>query len=145
MKFIAENLYRTATVLVPATNNQTICKCFLYTLLLLLLSKFLFFSNLQKKETTVPDLSLENCRLSNISECALTSEKDAFLVTIYNPLSRPVDYFVRLPVQNTSYTVLDPNGDQVLTQVHQFHQRKAKDRKRDLIYSNFLDNINLRA
>lgn len=72
---------------------------------------------MQKKSESSPNLGLENCRLRNISECAISSERNTFLVTVYNPLSRPVDYYVRLPVKNTSYTVLDPQGAEVLTQL----------------------------
>lgn len=32
-------------------------------------------------------------------------------MTIYNPLSRPVSQYIRLPVTGSSYTVTDPNGN----------------------------------
>lgn len=57
-----------------------------------------------------PALSFSNCLLTNVSSCPLTENLDTFLVTIYNPLSRPVSKYVRLPVSGTSYIVTDPDG-----------------------------------
>ncbi|XP_018323357.1 lysosomal alpha-mannosidase-like [Agrilus planipennis] len=49
----------------------------------------------------------------NISECALTEKETNFVVTIYNPLSRPVDHYVRLPVLDVKFIVLDPEGKSI--------------------------------
>lgn len=57
-----------------------------------------------------PALSFNNCLLTNVSSCSLTETLDTFLVTVYNPLSRPVSKYIRLPVTGTSYTVKDPSG-----------------------------------
>lgn len=57
-----------------------------------------------------PALSFNNCLLSNISSCPQTETLDTFLVTVYNPLSRPVSKYIRLPVTGTAYNVTDPDG-----------------------------------
>lgn len=39
------------------------------------------------------------CHLRNITECAFTEDNDeAFVANVYNPLARPVNKFVRVPV-----------------------------------------------
>lgn len=40
-----------------------------------------------------------------------------FTVILYNPLSRRVSWFVRLPVNGTSYAVSDPQGQPVPSEV----------------------------
>lgn len=40
-----------------------------------------------------------------------------FVVVIYNPVGRPVDHWVRLPVVGGSYQVTGPDGKTVQTQV----------------------------
>lgn len=61
-----------------------------------------------------PALNFNNCLLTNVSSCLQTESLDTFLVTVYNPLSRPVSKYVRLPVTGTAYTVTDPNGKKTL-------------------------------
>lgn len=63
------------------------------------------------------DLNFTTCRLLNVSQCEFTETQDSFVVTLYNPLSRPVTKFVRLPVQNSNYTVHDPNGNLLPSQL----------------------------
>ncbi|KAJ8263830.1 hypothetical protein GJAV_G00141780, partial [Gymnothorax javanicus] len=50
------------------------------------------------------------CESLNISVCPLTESSKEFSVTMYNPLSRPVTWAVRLPVNGTRYSVTDPKG-----------------------------------
>lgn len=57
-----------------------------------------------------PNLPLESCLLLNISQCDISESNKNFVVTVYNPLSRPVSHYVRLPVSGKAYTVTDPNG-----------------------------------
>lgn len=57
-----------------------------------------------------PKLPLQSCLLLNISECDVSEKSNFFVVTLYNPLSRPISRYVRLPVTGKSYTVTDPNG-----------------------------------
>ncbi|CAH1405830.1 unnamed protein product [Nezara viridula] len=61
---------------------------------------------------------LQSCLLLNISSCEPTEKSKRFVVTLYNPLSHKVDYLVKIPVaKDSSYTVLSPRGDEVLTQM----------------------------
>lgn len=57
-----------------------------------------------------PALNFKNCLLTNVSSCPHSEVLDTFLVTVYNPLSRPVSKYVRLPVTGTAYAVTDPDG-----------------------------------
>ncbi|XP_050429142.1 lysosomal alpha-mannosidase-like isoform X2 [Adelges cooleyi] len=60
----------------------------------------------------------ETCDLLNISVCAISEQSEQFVLTLYNPLSRPVTEFARLPVlDNTEYDVVDPQGNNLTTQI----------------------------
>ncbi|KAI4469648.1 alpha-mannosidase [Holotrichia oblita] len=71
----------------------------------------------QNPQLDVPELNFQSCLLANISECKITEESDKFVVTVYNPLSRNVTHYVRLPVTGTAYKVLDYNGNPIVTQL----------------------------
>lgn len=64
-----------------------------------------------------PQLQLRSCPLTNISQCDITESSDNFIVSVYNPISRPKSHFVRLPVTGSTYTVRDPSGAEIPTQV----------------------------
>ncbi|XP_053232372.1 lysosomal alpha-mannosidase [Podarcis raffonei] len=57
------------------------------------------------------------CTYLNISVCLLTEVASTFMVIVYNPLARPVGWNVRLPVNGSHYSVLDPSGQAVLNEV----------------------------
>ncbi len=61
------------------------------------------------------------CHLSNITECAFTEQaKDNYVVTLYNPLARPVSKYVRLPVAVHTAGALKvraPNNEVVVSQL----------------------------
>lgn len=61
----------------------------------------------EAKNYTIPYTS---CLLKNISQCDLTETARNFVISIYNPLSRVIDYYVRVPVTKGQYTVLSPDG-----------------------------------
>lgn len=53
----------------------------------------------------------------NISQCEVSEQFEQYLLTLYNPLSRPVTEFVRLPIPSeTAYDVIDSNGDKLIIQ-----------------------------
>lgn len=54
---------------------------------------------------------MTSCLLANISICE-TAKKDKFLITVYNPLSRSVNHYVRLPVDGTNYKITGPDGEE---------------------------------
>lgn len=58
----------------------------------------------------VPAIPFTSCPLLNISQCEWTENQYSFVITVYNPLSKPVTKFVRVPVTNSSYSVRDPKG-----------------------------------
>lgn len=59
----------------------------------------------------------KTCHLLNISQCEISEQTEQFILTLYNPLSRPVTEFVRLPIPSeTAYNVADPNGQQLTVQ-----------------------------
>ncbi|KAK6168980.1 hypothetical protein SNE40_020119 [Patella caerulea] len=64
-------------------------------------------------QTSVKPPQQEFCYNLNISECSSTENSKQFVVNVYNPLSRHVTYWVRLPVSSTPYTVTDPNSQQL--------------------------------
>lgn len=64
----------------------------------------------EKDEDPHPAIPFKNCLLLNVSSCPETEALDSFMVTVYNPLSRPVSKYVRLPVTGTAYSVKDPDG-----------------------------------
>ncbi|VVC31552.1 Hypothetical protein CINCED_3A003390 [Cinara cedri] len=64
-----------------------------------------------------PSPARETCHLLNISQCHVSERYEQFVVTLYNPLGRPVNEFVRLPVSSeTAYSVVDPGGQRLTVQ-----------------------------
>ncbi|XP_030638691.1 lysosomal alpha-mannosidase [Chanos chanos] len=57
------------------------------------------------------------CEGLNISVCPLTESSQKFTMTVYNPLGRAVTWSVRLPVNGTAYSVIDPRGKSVASEV----------------------------
>jgi lysosomal alpha-mannosidase len=81
-----------------------------------------FFSKLiahkvQPGAPRVVAVPLKSCLLLNISQCDISEDSSRFVVTVYNPLSHPVSHYVRVPVLGSSYTVQDPTGKQLKTQL----------------------------
>lgn len=60
------------------------------------------------------DLELETCLLANVSVCPI-SQSNEFIAAIYNPLSKSVSHYVRLPVQSSAVKVEGDNGIPLLT------------------------------
>lgn len=50
------------------------------------------------------------CKLLNVSQCAVTETQSRFVATIYNPRSQEQTVYIRLPVTDGVYAVLDPDG-----------------------------------
>lgn len=61
-------------------------------------------------EEPAPAIPFTSCPLLNISQCDSSENQDSFVVTIYNPLSKPVTKFVKVPVTSSNYSVRDPTG-----------------------------------
>lgn len=59
---------------------------------------------------SLPEIDFNSCLLANVSQCTITEELDNFVITVYNPLSREVNHYVKVPVTGTAYKVYDYNG-----------------------------------
>lgn len=57
------------------------------------------------------------CENLNISVCSITETSPKFTVTVYNPLGRSVLWPVRLPVNGSHFSVTDPQGKTIDSQV----------------------------
>ncbi|XP_027845178.2 lysosomal alpha-mannosidase-like isoform X1 [Aphis gossypii] len=67
--------------------------------------------------TGIETTGCKTCHLLNISQCEVSEHSEQFVLTLYNPLSRPVTEFVRLPIAaETAYTVVDPSGQSLTVQ-----------------------------
>ncbi|XP_044269447.1 lysosomal alpha-mannosidase-like isoform X2 [Tribolium madens] len=66
---------------------------------------------LKKDASSDINLNLETCLLSNVSICEIT-KSDRFVVSVYNPLERPVTHYVRVPVPDGSYKITGPDGEE---------------------------------
>ncbi|KAG8221969.1 hypothetical protein J437_LFUL007810, partial [Ladona fulva] len=63
-------------------------------------------SNEESQENVVAaNLDITSCLLTNISQCDISEGAEPFIVTVYNPLSRVVHKYVRLPVSGAAYSV----------------------------------------
>lgn len=52
---------------------------------------------------------LVSCLLANMTICPQSNQEN-FVVIVYNPLSRNVSYYVKVPVNSTLFRILDPEG-----------------------------------
>ena len=59
----------------------------------------------------------EFCRQLNLTQCRVSEASPRFVVTAYNPLVRPVDRFIRIPVATRGYDVFAPDGSKLVAQV----------------------------
>ncbi|CAG2173918.1 unnamed protein product, partial [Oppiella nova] len=53
------------------------------------------------------------CDALNITDCSLTETNDRIAVTVYNPIARPVEHYIRVPVVDAKYEVFDEKGQAV--------------------------------
>ncbi|RZC14230.1 lysosomal alpha-mannosidase-like, partial [Asbolus verrucosus] len=94
---------------------------------------------LKKRPNDKIDLKLKTCLLANVSICETTTN-DRFVVAVYNPLSRSVTHYVRLPVDGTNYKITGPNGEEeydIFDSLHKFDyvQEKSKPNSKELIFA----------
>ncbi|GJQ83732.1 hypothetical protein Trydic_g20608 [Trypoxylus dichotomus] len=62
------------------------------------------------------NLRLKTCLLANISVCPI-SQSNQFIAVVYNPLSRPVSHYVRLPVNSVRIKVKGPEDELIPSQI----------------------------
>ena len=75
-----------------------------------------------KKEAPDADANVvfpkqEFCRQLNLTQCRVSETSPKFVVTAYNPLVRPVDRFIRIPIVTRGYDVFAPDGSNLVAQV----------------------------
>ncbi|KAG1658220.1 Lysosomal alpha-mannosidase [Nymphon striatum] len=75
--------------------------------------KTLMFS----EETAKTAPSQVFCNLLNITQCEITEKSSQFSLTIYNPIGRPIEKYIRLPVTGKSYVVTDVKKIKLQTQL----------------------------
>ncbi|KAL6449015.1 hypothetical protein ACFW04_000614 [Cataglyphis niger] len=81
----------------------------------------------EKANKSEPSLKIFTCLELNISSCAFSEKNDKFVVVVYNPLSRPVSTYVRLPVTGNSYEIESLNdGMHPITQIVPIPERVQK-------------------
>ena len=61
----------------------------------------------------------EFCRQLNLTQCHVSESSPKFVVTAYNPLVRPVDRYIRVPIVTRGYDVYAPDGAKLVAQVLQ--------------------------
>ena len=57
------------------------------------------------------------CLMLNVSQCEVTETNSRFVATVYNPRSQEQTTYIRLPVTNGIFTVIDPDGSELVTQL----------------------------
>ncbi|XP_030561633.1 lysosomal alpha-mannosidase isoform X2 [Drosophila novamexicana] len=67
--------------------------------------------------TSQRPFEFKTCTLLNISSCATSESSGPFALTLYNPLAHTTKEYVRVPVADYKYIVLDPTGKSLTTQV----------------------------
>ncbi|XP_032680589.1 lysosomal alpha-mannosidase isoform X2 [Odontomachus brunneus] len=64
---------------------------------------------IEKWSGVTQDTKIFTCMELNISSCTFSEENDSFTITVYNPLSRPISTYIRIPVQENAYAVQSLN------------------------------------
>lgn len=67
------------------------------------------FRTLLSADGSTVDAELTACLLANMTICPQSNE-EKFIAIIYNPLSRSVSHYVKLPVNSTTFQILGPDG-----------------------------------
>ncbi|XP_055376592.1 lysosomal alpha-mannosidase-like [Condylostylus longicornis] len=59
------------------------------------------------------DLEFKPCHKLNESTCEITENSENFMVTLFNPLSRETSSYIRIPIRDNFYEILDSEGNPV--------------------------------
>ncbi|KAH8287905.1 hypothetical protein KR018_006962 [Drosophila ironensis] len=62
-------------------------------------------------------LEFKSCPLLNITSCPVSESSERFALTLYNPLAHIVSEYVRIPVTDHEYKIIDNKGVELATQV----------------------------
>lgn len=63
------------------------------------------------------EFEFETCADLNISSCMISEQSDKFTVTVYSPLARSTLDYIRIPIKNGSYEVMDYRNVPVASQI----------------------------
>ncbi|XP_049819511.1 lysosomal alpha-mannosidase-like isoform X2 [Aethina tumida] len=66
-------------------------------------------------EAKLDGVNLQSCLLANVSICS--TEKGNNVIVVYNPLSRPVSHYVRVPVADGDYIVTGSDSTQIKSNI----------------------------
>lgn len=83
-------------------------------LLLQIILVIILHCHVLRKLQQIPQPNFQSCLLMNISQCHWTENgfNDALSITVYNPLSRPVSHYVRIPLSgNSNYKLFNSDGN----------------------------------
>ncbi|XP_016964290.1 lysosomal alpha-mannosidase isoform X2 [Drosophila biarmipes] len=69
-----------------------------------------------KDNTAKYVFEFKTCPLLNITSCPVSEVNDRFALTLYNPLAHTVNEYVRVPVADPSYKIIDNKGVTLETQ-----------------------------
>lgn len=70
------------------------------------------------QDASTVKVKLVSCLLANVTDCNASS-KDKFTVAVYNPLSRIVTEYIKLPVNATSFKII--GSDRTVSCKFKFH------------------------
>ena len=59
------------------------------------------------------DIQYTFCDYLNVSACPATEAVKSFAITVYNPITRPVDTYIRIPVLSEGVRIYGPDGKAV--------------------------------
>ena len=107
------------------------------------------FEYLKSKDEKKAVLSEVFCDSLNITDCSLTETNDRIAVTVYNLIARPVSQYIRVPVVDGKYTVVDAKGTEVKAKallpvseaVRQLPERKGSPGTHELIFNGQLPGL----
>ena len=77
---------------------------------------------LNSGESLKEKIIVQYCPLLNISQCDPIEESDNFMTFVYNPLPRPISYFVRLPTATNDHSVYEDSTQILPSEFYPIYQ-----------------------
>ncbi|KAG5887528.1 hypothetical protein JTB14_022140 [Gonioctena quinquepunctata] len=93
-------------------------------------------SLLSKNGSAYDKLALASCLLSNVSLCQSFGGERS-IVAVYNPLSRPVSHYIRIPTPTSLFSLLGPKGEQqfdIVSSMANFSFVSYRSTKNELVF-----------
>lgn len=70
-------------------------------------------NKLIRRENDETDTEFTFCDYLNVSACSATETSKTFIIAVYNPIARPTETNIRVPVSSKSVVVFDSDGKQI--------------------------------